>query len=170
MTDQRAVLTEAFRRDLNCKRWRKPLHHILRSIPHRRSLGRSRPRALLAFPSFTRSFAAVALLLSACGTSEADATPVVTFDGSDGASLFQQACAECHGTDLNGTDQGPPFLHDFYRASHHADIAFFFAIRAGAQSHHWNFGDMDPLPGLTDTQAEAIVAFIREIQRANGFS
>ena len=107
-------------------------------------------------------------LLAACGTSEADATPVVTFEGTDGASLFAAACAECHGADLTGTDQGPPFLHDFYVPGHHADIAFFFAIRRGARAHHWNFGDMPPVEGLTDTQAETIVAFIRESQRAKG--
>jgi len=111
--------------------------------------------------------AAIALL-AACGDSDGDATPVVTFEGTDGASLFQQACAECHGTDLNGTDQGPPLLHSFYVPGHHSDAAFLLAARRGAPAHHWNFGDMPPVDGITDDQVEAIVAFVRETQRAAG--
>jgi mono/diheme cytochrome c family protein len=108
--------------------------------------------------------AAIALL-AACGDSRLETR---TFDGTDGAILFQRACAECHGAELTDTDQEPPLLHDFYVPRHHADISFFFAIRRGTRTHHWNFGDMPPVEGLTDNQAESIVAFIRETQRAAG--
>jgi mono/diheme cytochrome c family protein len=113
------------------------------------------------------ALAAVALL-AACGGSDGDATPVVTFEGTDGASLFAQACAGCHGEDLTGTDQGPPFLHAFYVPGHHGDAAFFLAAQRGVRSHHWNFGDMPPVEGITQEQVTAIVAFVREQQRAAG--
>ena len=103
--------------------------------------------------------------LAACGDSEVETR---TFDGTDGTTLFQQACAECHGAELTGTNQSSPLLHDFYVPGHHADIAFFFAIRRGTRAHHWNFGDMPPVDGITDDQVEAIVAFVRETQRAAG--
>ena len=114
------------------------------------------------------ALAAAIALLAACGDSDGDATPVITFEGTDGTSLFAQACAGCHGTDLNGTDQGPPFLHAFYVPGHHGDSAFLLAARRGVRSHHWNFGDMPPVEGITDEQVEAIVAFVREQQRAVG--
>ena len=107
-------------------------------------------------------------LLAACGGSDADATPVITFEGTDGASLFAQACAGCHGADLTGTDKGPPFLHAFYVPGHHGDAAFFLATQRGVRSHHWNFGDMPPVEGITQEQVTAIVAFVREQQRAVG--
>ncbi len=126
------------------------------------------PRRVTIRPVPLLAVATIALLLAACGDSDGDTTPVPTFEGLDGASLFQQACSECHGADLTGSDQGPPLLHDFYVPGHHADIAFFFAIRRGTRAHHWNFGDMPPIEGLADDQAEAIVAFVRERQRAAG--
>jgi len=104
----------------------------------------------------------------ACGGGDEDATPARTFEGTDGAALFQQACAACHGADLNGTDQGPPFLDAIYRAGHHSDAAFFLAAKTGARSHHWNFGNMPPVEGLSDEQIQAIVDFVRAEQRAAG--
>lgn len=125
----------------------------------------------MPFPLSNRHLASVLTLftlalVAACGDS--NAAPATSFDGTDGASLYAQACARCHGTDLKGTDQGPPFLHAFYVPGHHADEAFLIAIRRGARAHHWNFGDMPPVEGLTDQQAQSIIAFIRETQRANG--
>ena len=96
------------------------------------------------------------------------ATSDAPFEGLDGARLFGQACADCHGADLEGTEQGPPFLDQIYAPGHHADPAFFLAAKVGARSHHWNFGDMPPVAGLTDDQLEAIVAYVRERQRAAG--
>jgi mono/diheme cytochrome c family protein len=110
-----------------------------------------------------------ALLVGACTGSDGEGEPVSTpFTGTDGAVLYSQACAGCHGADLGGTDQGPPFLDAIYRSGHHADAAFLLAVRRGARSHHWNFGNMPPVEGLTDGQVVAIVEFVREQQRAAG--
>ena len=111
--------------------------------------------------------AAIALVV-ACGGDDGDPTPAQTFKGTDGAVLFREACATCHGADLNGTDKGPPFLDVIYAPGHHADPSFFLAARTGARSHHWNFGNMPPIEGLSDDQIAAIVAFVRSEQRAAG--
>ena len=86
-----------------------------------------------------------------------------------GESLYQGSCAACHGTDLRGTDRGPSHLSVVYEPSHHGDAAFLLAARNGVRQHHWPFGDMAPVPGLSDDDIAAIVAYVREQQRLNGF-
>jgi mono/diheme cytochrome c family protein len=103
--------------------------------------------------------------LAACGETVERVEP---FEGTDGAMLYAAACASCHGAALEGSAQGPPFLHRVYEPSHHADAAFFLAVRRGVRAHHWTFGDMPPVPGLTEAQVEAIVAFVRARQREGG--
>ena len=86
-----------------------------------------------------------------------------------GQVLYQASCASCHGTDLRGTDKGPSHLSVVYEPNHHGDIAFVLAAQNGVRSHHWPFGDMAPVPGLSDGDLEAVVAYVRENQRINGF-
>jgi len=125
-----------------------------------------RPHRLIAAAALV-TVATVALIAAAC--SGGNDAPAVTYEGLDGASLYSQACARCHGVDLTGTNQGPPFLDATYTPGHHADASFLLAARGGAPSHHWNFGPMPPVPGLSDEQIEAIVDFVRTQQRAAGF-
>ncbi len=110
--------------------------------------------------------AAMLAFAAACGGDTED--PAIPFEGTDGAALYAQGCATCHGADLQGTDQGPPFLDAIYRPGHHADASFFLAVKTGARSHHWNFGNMPRISGLSDEQIEAIVTFVRARQRAAG--
>lgn len=86
-----------------------------------------------------------------------------------GEPLYQDNCASCHGADLRGTDQGPSHLSVVYEPNHHGDAAFFLAVRNGSPQHHWPFGDMAPVEGLSDPEIERIVAYVREQQRINGF-
>ena len=86
-----------------------------------------------------------------------------------GAELYTSRCAECHGSDLRGTDKGPSHLSKVYEPNHHADRAFLFAIQNGVRAHHWDFGDMPPIEGLNAGDVEAIIAFVRERQRVEGF-
>lgn len=86
-----------------------------------------------------------------------------------GADLYAMNCAECHGADLRGTAQGPSHLSVLYEPNHHADGAFLFAVTRGVQEHHWNFGDMPAVEGITPEDVEAITAFVRENQRIEGF-
>ena len=109
----------------------------------------------------------VTLVLSACGGSK-PATGLADASTLDGRILYAANCALCHGTDLKGTPQGPPLLDAIYRPGHHADAAFLYAVRNGVKPHHWNFGPMPPVPGLTDQQVAAIVAFVRGEQQTVG--
>ena len=86
-----------------------------------------------------------------------------------GKGLYTQHCAACHGTDLKGSDKGPPMLHKVYEPSHHADIAFQLAVANGVRAHHWQFGDMAPVPGLDDDEIDVIIAYIRDQQEMHGF-
>jgi len=85
-----------------------------------------------------------------------------------GKALYDEKCASCHGADLKGTDQGPPFLHRIYEPSHHGDASFQLAVRNGVRAHHWKFGDMKPVPGLSADDVAHIVAYLRSQQRRVG--
>ena len=85
-----------------------------------------------------------------------------------GRELFQNHCIQCHGAEARGTDQGPPLIHRIYEPSHHADLAFYRAIALGVHQHHWEFGDMAPVPALDGEDAAHIIAWIRAEQRAAG--
>ncbi|ART79176.1 c-type cytochrome [Oceanisphaera avium] len=85
-----------------------------------------------------------------------------------GQLAYDEHCASCHGSDLTGTRQGPPFLHVVYEPSHHGDEAFYRAIANGVQAHHWRFGDMPAVPKVSREQAKEIIAYIRQRQREVG--
>lgn len=88
---------------------------------------------------------------------------------AEGARLYAANCAECHGTDLRGTDLGPSFLSRIYEPAHHGDGAFLVAVLAGVRQHHWDFGPMAPIEGLNEDQVRAIVTFVRDTQQREGF-
>lgn len=100
------------------------------------------------------------------------AADVVTPDLSDvamaGRTAYRDACGECHGPQLTGTDKGPPLIHAYYEPGHHPDASFYSAIIRGARQHHWRFGDMEPVPDVSEEEARLIVRYVREMQRANG--
>lgn len=85
-----------------------------------------------------------------------------------GAELFQANCVACHGEAALGTSQGPPLVHIYYEPNHHADIAFEMAVGRGVRAHHWNFGDMPPVAGLSQAEVTEIVAYVRWLQREAG--
>lgn len=85
-----------------------------------------------------------------------------------GKPLFEGKCAECHGAMLTGSDKGPPLLHKVYEPSHHSDASFQLAVRNGARQHHWKFGDMAPVPGLSPDDVAHITAYVRSHQRRAG--
>ncbi|WP_018881825.1 MULTISPECIES: c-type cytochrome [unclassified Thioalkalivibrio] len=89
-------------------------------------------------------------------------------DPEAGRSLFRANCMQCHGEDARGTDQGPPLIHRIYEPSHHPDITFHRAVALGVHAHHWDFGDMPPVAGVTGEETAHIIAWIRQEQRAVG--
>jgi mono/diheme cytochrome c family protein len=113
---------------------------------------------------------ALAGLIAACGSlRETEMAPQNPQLVAVGADLYAANCAQCHGSDLRGTDQGPSFLSQVYEPGHHGDGAFLAAVVAGVRPHHWDFGPMPPVEGLTPEDVEAVVAFVRDTQRIEGF-
>ncbi len=85
-----------------------------------------------------------------------------------GKPLYDKNCAVCHGQTLAGSDKGPPFLHFVYVPAHHGDASFQMAVKYGSRAHHWKFGDMQPLPGLSPDDVAHITAYVRSVQRRAG--
>ncbi len=111
---------------------------------------------------------------SKTGNAEGQPTVAVKLPSSfsataqDGKILFDRNCAECHGENAAGSEKGPPLVHKIYEPGHHGDAAFYLAARNGVRAHHWPFGDMPPRPEVSDPEMAAIVAYVRELQQANG--
>ena len=131
------------------------------------------------------------LLLAACGSQEGDSKvnekrsasghkmgdttqklvvkkPKVPFKYGLGMRKFRDTCSSCHGVWGEGSEQGPPLIHPFYVPSHHGDKSFYSAALKGVNAHHWKFGDMPPAQGVTSTDMDKIVPFIRWLQKENG--
>lgn len=85
-----------------------------------------------------------------------------------GKLIYQESCASCHGADLNGTRQGPPLIHPVYEPAHHGDEAFYRAAANGVRAHHWRFGDMPPVAGISRDEVRNIIAYVRDQQRQQG--
>ncbi|WP_339108564.1 cytochrome c [Thioclava sp. GXIMD4216] len=88
-----------------------------------------------------------------------------------GKRAFNAVCADCHGENAAGRmGIAPPLIHKIYEPSHHGDMAFQMAAANGVRAHHWKFGDMPPQPDVTRADVISIIAYIREVQRANGIN
>lgn len=90
-------------------------------------------------------------------------------NASLGKNAYDAVCADCHGENAAGKEGfGPPLVHKIYEPSHHGDMAFQVAAAQGVRAHHWKFGSMPPQPDVTPGDVKAIIAYVRELQRANG--
>lgn len=99
------------------------------------------------------------------------ALPIMTLAcGSqpNGERLFAENCAACHGAAADGTNSGPPLVHRLYEPGHHPDISFQSAVKNGVIAHHWDFGDMPPVAGLSQEEVAQIIAYVRDLQREGG--
>ncbi len=95
--------------------------------------------------------------------------PELTGEAKMGERAFNAKCAVCHGKNAAGQmGVAPPLIHQYYRPGHHGDAAFYNAALNGVRSHHWRFGDMPPVQGITRAEIKTIVTYIRTLQRANG--
>lgn len=117
------------------------------------------------------SLAAMALV-AGCGGERA---PPLDFDPGPvpaehaaAERLFDAKCSACHGRFAAGTGSGPPLVHVYYEANHHADIAFERAVALGVVAHHWDYGSMPPVEGLSQEDVKRITAYVRWLQRAAG--
>lgn len=88
-----------------------------------------------------------------------------------GASAYDAECAACHGLNGQGRDGvAPPLVHKIYEPGHHGDMAFVLAAQNGVRAHHWKFGNMPAVEGVTRSDILDIVSYIRVLQRANGIN
>lgn len=88
-----------------------------------------------------------------------------------GKAAFDAKCDVCHGANAVGrAGVAPPLVHIIYEPSHHADEAFQRAVSLGVRQHHWSFGDMPAIEGLNRGDVTMIIAYVRELQRANGIN
>ncbi len=85
-----------------------------------------------------------------------------------GEALFNTKCAPCHGPGAQGTNQGPPLVSKIYEPNHHGDFSFHRAVQQGVQSHHWNFGNMPRIEGVSEQDVNEIVAYVRWLQHQAG--
>ena len=116
------------------------------------------------------------------GTTQADGTagaPLVevslpdsfTSNAQSGKRVYETNCATCHGENAVGQEGvAPPLVHKIYEPSHHGDESFQRAVALGVRAHHWPFGDMPPVERLTRADVAMIVAYVRELQVANGIN
>lgn len=86
----------------------------------------------------------------------------------DGRALFNSKCSKCHGLKGVGTDKGPPLVHKIYEPNHHADMSFYWAAERGVRAHHWGFGDMPPVEGVSKDDVAAMIRYIRGLQKEAG--
>ncbi|WP_291988226.1 cytochrome c [Candidatus Accumulibacter sp. ACC007] len=112
--------------------------------------------------------AAISLPVAAQDMPVPQPSPGLMPNPAAGKTLFEKNCASCHGANLQGSDKGPPMLSKIYEPSHHGDAAFQLAVKNGSRAHHWKFGDMAPVPGLSPDDVAQITAYVRLEQRKAG--
>ena len=96
--------------------------------------------------------------------------PDLSPEQQTGRALFDANCTECHGQNALGSVRGPSLLHRIYEPSHHSDLAFLLAVRKGVRAHHWKYGNMPAIDGISDNEVVQITAYVRALQRANGIN
>lgn len=95
--------------------------------------------------------------------------PALGNEERGGEAAFNTFCIECHGRNAGGRDGfGPPLVHEIYEPGHHADISFLYAPKVGVKAHHWSYGNMPSIPGITDDETVLVLKYVRALQVANG--
>ena len=91
----------------------------------------------------------------------------ITYSGEES---FINRCAVCHGETGTGSPTGPPLVNRLYEIGHHGDQSFHNAVNNGVVAHHWNFGNMPAIPGVSEAEIDAIICHVRDLQRAEGIA
>lgn len=105
-------------------------------------------------------------LFTASATAGNEPTAGETF--AKGEALFNANCSKCHGVRGTGSDKGPPLVHRIYHPNHHSDLSFHWAVERGVVAHHWGFGNMPPIKGLTQQDVDLIIKYVRNLQKEAG--
>ena len=81
-----------------------------------------------------------------------------------GKNVRGRSCVACHGANAAGQDGvAPPLVHIIYEPNHHGDQSFYQAVRYGVSAHHWRFGDMPAIEGVSPSQVADIIIYVREL-------
>ena len=131
--------------------------------------------------TFRQGFFAVALMAAVFGLAQPgeawakqDAIyahpkqPKMTARLNLGKLNYPALCAVCHGKTGRGAERCPTLLHQAYPPGPHPPPLFYQPAKDGSPAHHWGFGDMPPVEGITDAQISSIVEYLRAVQQANG--
>jgi mono/diheme cytochrome c family protein len=111
----------------------------------------------------------VVVAVGACGGGDdAEVAAPGQGDPDRGEQLFAANCAACHGPAGEGSTTGPPLVHEIYEPGHHGDESFHLAVQRGVQAHHWDFGPMPAVGGLSREDVDDIIAYVRGLQRDAG--
>ena len=128
-----------------------------------------RPAALLLRRSVVILLAGFLSWLPAVGGCGETNTPgSIPAEFQQGEAKFTAKCARCHGERGAGTSQGPPLVHKIYEPGHHPDVAFQVAAANGVRAHHWQFGNMPKIEGVTQADVADIIKYVRWLQRQAG--
>ncbi|MEM9139243.1 MAG: cytochrome c [Pseudomonadota bacterium] len=84
--------------------------------------------------------------------------------GIAGMHIYNAQCAECHGDDGAGTEQGPSLHHKVYHASKLGQRGFHAAVSNGVAQQRWEFGAM-PGAALSFNEIEQVARYVRDMQR-----
>ncbi|WP_319412159.1 cytochrome c [uncultured Cohaesibacter sp.] len=82
----------------------------------------------------------------------------------EGLKLYNANCLSCHGVGGRSTSFGPALVNQIYYKGNLSDRAFSQAVIYGAPQRNWDYGPMDPVDGLTQTEIAQILAYIRAEQ------
>ena len=94
--------------------------------------------------------------------------PELSAGAQVGKKQFEVSCVACHGANAAGQEGvAPPLIHIIYEPNHHGDPSFYQAVRYGVRAHHWGFGNMPAIEGVSQSQVADIIIYVRELQRAN---
>ena len=107
---------------------------------------------------------AVVLVVSG-GSSEEPPAPGSPEELALGEEVYEQSCATCHGPEARGGLAGPPLVHEVYEDLTDAQIRT--VIAEGKPPTNWpQFeGGMAPVPGLSPGEVDAVIAYVRDVQR-----
>ncbi|HEU4685242.1 MAG TPA: cytochrome c [Nitrospira sp.] len=123
-----------------------------------------------------RSWRAAVLILFVSAMAACDSSQPTAASGGNsvppelqaGEAKFNANCAVCHGKQGVGTSTGPPLVHKIYEPNHHGDAAFQRAAAQGVRAHHWEFGNMPKIEGVTPSDVDQITQYVRWLQKQAG--
>ncbi len=115
-----------------------------------------------------------AIIFVVFGTSGLDAfdesasAPSISASVQLGGIAYAEECTGCHGRTARGTERGPNLIHADYGPARRSDAQFRRALSEGKLARRAGYEDMPPVKDRSERHLNRLVAFLRDVQRANG--